>query len=185
MPTVDEMLEVAEQALVDDVLVIDAEKRTINIPATETLFGVESDKKSERKYFRCPRYVGNNLDMMKANLYVNYENAGGAKDVYIVTDKAQKGDNVEFSWELNDNVTEFMGTVSFVVCAKWSTSSGVLTNEWNTTLATGTSLQGLEADEQVKHDSHDILEQLVSMYNVSVRKELQYNSQKRTVSLKG
>ena len=38
---------------VNDILVIDAEKRTINIPSTELIFGVITDKDVERKYFKC------------------------------------------------------------------------------------------------------------------------------------
>lgn len=189
MPTLEEtfaeMEAKAQQKIVNDVLEIDVETREIIIPDTEALFGVENDKKSERKYFKIPRYVGNNLDLMKANLYVNYENAGGSKDVYVVTDKALKDENIEFTWELGSNVTEFRGIINFIVCAKWSATNGIIENEWNTTLASGTSLQGLEAEEQVKHEARDILEQLLNLYNLSVKKELQYSSETRQVKLKG
>ena len=78
-----------------------------------------------------------------------------------------------------------MGTINFIVCAKWSTTNGVLKNEWNTTVASGISLQGLEADEQIKRDAKDILEQLLEIYKVNIRKELVYDKTNRTVTLEG
>lgn len=186
MASVDELLDTELTAMSNnDVMLIDVESRTIIVPESESLFGVESDKNSERKYFKCPRMVGNNLDIADANIYINYQNAGGAKDVYIVTDKTVQNEYVEFSWELYKNVTEYMGVINFVVCAKWSDSNGVIKNEWNTTIASGTSLQGLEADEQVKQDAKDILEQLLGMYKVNIKKELLYNKTNRTVTLEG
>jgi hypothetical protein len=53
----------AEQELVkpvNDIFMIDPETRTINVPDSERLFGVQSDEKAERKYFKCPKIVGNN-----------------------------------------------------------------------------------------------------------------------------
>lgn len=186
MPEIDELLNTELKEMSDDnVILIDVESRIIIVPESESLFGVESDKNSERKHFRCPRIVGNNLDIADANIYINYQNAGGAKDVYIVTDKTIQNEYVEFSWELYKNVTEYMGIINFIVCAKWSDSSGVIKNEWNTTVASGTSLQGLEADEQVKQDAKDILEQLLGMYKVNIKKELLYNKTNRTVTLEG
>ena len=150
MPSVEELLNEAEaQSVTNDVLVVNVETREIEVPSTEYLFGVETDKKAERKHFRIPKKVGNGLDLENANIYVMYQNANGQKDLYVVTDKTVKGENVEFSWELYDNVTMFKGEIYFAVCAKWS-SGGIVTNKWNTTLSRGMSLQGLDADEQVK-----------------------------------
>lgn len=57
MPSVDELLnaaEVAEETLTEtnDKIEIDADTRTMIIPDTERIFGVMSDEKGERKYFR-------------------------------------------------------------------------------------------------------------------------------------
>lgn len=48
---------------VNDILMIDPETRTINVPDSERLFGVQSDEKAERKYFKCPKIVGNNAEV--------------------------------------------------------------------------------------------------------------------------
>lgn len=184
MPSVDELLERAESQIVDDILYIDIESRQIQVPSTEILFGVENDKKAERKVFRCSKKVGNGLDLENANIYINYQNANGEKDSYVVLDKKVENEDITFSWELGKNVTLYKGTLHFIVCAKWS-KDGVVTNEWNTTLADGTSLQGLNADEQIQEEKKDILEQLLQMYEVNVKKTLVYNSIKRAIKLEG
>lgn len=69
------------------------------------------------------------------------------RDKYIVTDLATDGeDYVTFSWELSRKVTAYKGIISFVVCAIKTNSDGTITNEWNTTLANGIVLEGLEGN---------------------------------------
>lgn len=82
MPSVDELLNVAEVVAkglteTNDVIEIDADTRTMIIPDTERIFGVMSDEKGERKYFRCKRFVGNGIDLSKLDLRVIYQNASG------------------------------------------------------------------------------------------------------------
>lgn len=42
-------------------LEINADDRSIIIPAGENLLGVENDNEGARKYFRCPKIVGDNV----------------------------------------------------------------------------------------------------------------------------
>ena len=172
MPSVDELLnaaEITEATLTEtnDVIEIDADTRTMIIPDTERIFGVMSDEKGERKYFRCKRFVGNGIDLSKLDLRVIYQNASGlesGRDKYIVTDLATDGeDYVTFSWELSRKVTAYKGIISFIVCAIKTKTDGIITNEWNTTLANGVVLEGLEVDgtqeqEQVAKDYYNQLE---------------------------
>ena len=172
MPSVDELLnaaEVAEATLTEtnDKIEIDADTRTMIIPDTERIFGVMSDEKGERKYFRCKRFVGNGIDLSKLSLRIVFQNASGfdtGRDKYIVTDLATDGeDYVTFSWELSRKVTAYKGIISFIVCAIKTNSDGTITNEWNTTLANGIVLEGLEANgtqeqEQVARDYYNQLE---------------------------
>lgn len=46
---------------VDDIITIDGETRVISVPASEILFGVETDKDVERKHFMCPKIVGDGI----------------------------------------------------------------------------------------------------------------------------
>lgn len=124
-------------------LVIDPETRKIDIPTGEELLGVENDEKTTRKYFRVQKIVGDNFDMSKAKIYVNIKNASGSndgKDRYAVENQKVSGDNVTFEWDVARKVTAYAGNVDFIVCAVSADGS----EEWNTTIATGKVLQGLE-----------------------------------------
>ena len=142
---------------------INPETRTIEIPDEYSLLGVESDEKAERIWFQCPKIVGDNIDLSKLQLRINYQNAGAETDQYIVTDVQVDGDNIIFSWQLYRKVTRYMGTVSFIVCAV-SVSGGTIQNEWNTTLATAQVLEGLEVEEPViSEEESDIIAQLLQI----------------------
>lgn len=173
MPTVEELLKVAEANMIEEqkegfpieVLEIDAKTREIQIPDGEILFGVESDEKAERKYFRVLKDVGNDIDLSTLQMRVIYQNASGTdegKDIYIVTDMHVSGDYVEFSWELSRKVTKYKGNVNFIICAIRVNPDGTITNEWNTTIAKGAVKQGLEVttDTGQEEQARDYLTQL-------------------------
>lgn len=144
-------------------LVIDPATRTITVPDAEKIFGVEGDADAERKYFICPRYVGNNLDLASMFLTVNYRNANGQEDGYLVEDVAVNGDYVTFSWEIWPNVVAYKGTVQFAVCADLPNSSTSRGPDWNTTLSQGTVLTGLDPDRgDLEEGTSDVLTQLRS-----------------------
>lgn len=171
MPSVEELLSVAEvdintRSTSDSRIEIDADTRIIQMMPQDELFGVESDEKSERKYFKVPKIVGNGVDLSKLQLRINYQNASklsSGKDMYIVTDATVYNDEwVYFSWELSRKVTLYKGTIYFVVCAVKADSKGNITNEWNTTLAMGKVLEGLEVkiSQEQQYQASDYLEQL-------------------------
>ena len=142
---------------------IDPETREINIPLTYQIFGVESDEKVERIEFECPKIVGDNIDLSKLQIRINYQNANGDKDQYIVEDVETNGDNIEFSWLLSRKVTMYRGTVNFVVCAV-KVSGETIQNEWNTTLATSQVLEGLEVDTpEPTEEQSDVITQLLNI----------------------
>lgn len=142
--------------------VIDPETRGIDVPAEYQLLGVESDEKVERMYFQCPKIVGDNIDLSKLALRVNFRNANDQKDQYIVDDVEISGDNITFSWLLSRRVTQYKGNVSFIVCAV-KASGEEITNEWNTTLATAQVLEGLEADITLPEEDTDVVKQLIAV----------------------
>lgn len=163
---------------VNDVLEIDIETREIYIPDTEALFGVENDAKAERKYFKCPRKVGNNIDLSELELYVVFQNASNmeeGKDRYHVTDVKTTSDGyITFSWELSAKVTAYKGDVQFVVCAIKTDSSGVKQNVWNTTIAIGKCLIGLSSDMSASEEqsASDLYTQLISELNSTASAKL-------------
>lgn len=169
MPTVDELLNVELFAEIGDAheqeiyCIIHPDSRTIEVPEEYQLLGVVGDKKAERLWFQCPKIVGDNIDLSKLQIRINYQNANGDKDQYIVEDVETNGDNIEFSWLLSRKVTMYRGTVNFVVCAV-KVSDETIQNEWNTTLATSQVLEGLEVDTpEPTEEQSDVIAQLMQM----------------------
>ena len=151
-----------------ETLLIDADTRSIYIPESEKFFGVESDQNVERKKFKCPKIVGDNIDLSTLHLYINYQNGNGNKDSYMIQDMAVSGEYITFSWVLSRNVAAYKGTVRFIFCAKKVDSSGNLVNEWNTTVAEGEVIEGLEATATIADNNLDIIEQMLTLLkNVS------------------
>lgn len=155
--TLEEALEASGAEPVNDIFEIDPETRVITVPASEKLFGVANDGNSERKHFRCPKIVGDNIDLSTMHLYINYQNANGEKSAYLVEDVQTDGNYITFSWLISPNVTAYKGQIKYIVCAK----NGA-TAEWNTTLAEGTVLEGLEATDAVVSRNPDIIEQILT-----------------------
>ena len=127
-------------------LEINADDRSIVIPTGENLLGVENDNEGARKYFRCPKIIGDNIDLTKSDVYINVQNASGeksGKDRYTVQNMTESGDNVTFEWVLGRKVTSHKGSVRFAVCVREKGSE----REWHTTFATGNALEGEELFE--------------------------------------
>lgn len=144
-------------------IIIDPITRVINIP-DDYVIGVESDEKSDRMYFQCPKIVGDNVDLSKLKLYVNFENANKERDNYFVNDVTVSEGNILFSWLFSRKVTKYKGDVKFIVCAKKSEDN--LTLEWNTTVAKGLSLEGIEVELSDEEQS------IASDYLIQLEKEL-------------
>ena len=157
--TVEEALAASVVEPVNDIFEIDPETRVITVPASEKLFGVANDGNSERKHFRCPKIVGDNIDLSTMHLYINYQNANGDKYPYLVEDIRTDGDYITFSWLIGPDVVTYKGQIKFIVCAK--KGDGTIP-EWNTTLAEGTVLEGLEATDEVVERNPDIITQLLN-----------------------
>lgn len=157
--TVEEALAASVVEPVNDIFEIDPETRVITVPASEKLFGVANDGNSERKHFRCPKIVGDNIDLSTMHLYINYQNANGQKYPYLVEDIRTDGDYITFSWLIGPDVVAYKGQIKFIVCAK--KGDGTIP-EWNTTIAEGTVLEGLEATDEVVARNPDIIEQILT-----------------------
>lgn len=155
--TLEEALAASEAEPVNDIFAVNPESRTITVPETEKIFGVFSDGNTERKHFRCPKVVGDGIDLTTLHLYINYQNANGKKYPYLVEDVQADGDYITFSWLISPDVVSYKGTVKFVLCTKKGTEL-----EWNTTIAEGTVLEGLEATDEVVERNPDIIEQILA-----------------------
>lgn len=154
---------------VNEVLLINSETRTINVPDSEKMFGVRQDMSVERKYFKCPRIVGDNIDLFEHYVFVNYipSDQNGKyeseKDVqgYWCKDLAVEGDFITFSWELTENVLRKAGYIAFAVYTKVSDEYGNLKTKWHTTIAIGNVLDTLPDGEEWITVYPDIVTQLL------------------------
>ena len=147
----------------DELLIIDPETRQIAVPEN-FLLGVESDQNVERVRFQCPKVVGDNIDLSKLHIYVNYRNANQEVSSYWCQDVEVEGDNITFSWLVSRAATMYQGETIFIVCAKKSDEEGNLTNEWNTTIPEhgGIVLEGLEPDPRLEQQYPDVIEQILT-----------------------
>lgn len=150
--------------------IINAETREIEIPGELNIFGVESDEKSTRVYFRCPKYVGTNvdLDMTQCIVYVPYRNANGEKDQYIVTDlnETEDGENVEFTWLISRKASAYMGITEFGIRAIKTATGGTIEAEWNTTVASANVIRGMDVGLlEFSEENKDALAQALDLIN--------------------
>lgn len=153
-----------------DICTIDAKTRAIFVPSTIVVGGVQSDKNAERIKFSCPKIVGDNLDLSKFSVRINFENVSSVdfnvsiKDQYICDDVAVDGENVTFSWLIGKNAARYMGTVRFIVCAVKTDSDSNISVEWNTAIAEVPVLEGIEIDQpQIGQEEKDVINQLLEL----------------------
>lgn len=164
---------VVAETQMEDICVIDSDMRIIDIPEQFKVLGVESDKDVKVMQFRMPKtYKG--TDLSAFTISVNYQNARGTKDRYIVTDKKVSGDQIEFSWTVGKTATVYRGDTRFIVCMRLTGSDGVIKKEFNTTLATMTVLEGLEVDDPViEQEEKDIIAQLLQIVDDKSKEAVQ------------
>ena len=170
--TLEEALAAADVSTtpVNDILMVDAEARTIIVPASEMLFGVRQDMDTERKHFKCQKIVGDNVDLSNCHIYISYvpSKQDGTYDInedvgaYLCEDLDVDGDYVTFSWKLSGNVFAKAGYIAFAVYAKQADADGNLQTKWHTTFAIGKVLDTLPDGEQIVEKYADVIEQLLN-----------------------
>lgn len=159
-----------DTAVTNNIFLIDSESRTINVPPNGSILGVETDNGVERKYFKCPRIVGDNIDLSKHKIYVSYIKASnatgttfvGEPDSYYCDDMAvdDTGDYITFSWCLSGNVLKAQGYIAYKVVAK-HTDGDYSKTRWNTRPAIGTVYLTVPDGEPIEYKYPDIVTQLL------------------------
>ena len=157
MATAEEIL-MAEEA--EDIIVIDSDLRTINIPSTIKILGVESDKDVLPLTFRMPSTY-HDADMSGFEIRINYVNAKQQPDVYLVTDKTTENGWITFEWLVGRFAVQYKGDVKFIVCFRELDESGKVIRELNTTIASLPVLEGLEPGDQIIQQHPEVLEELL------------------------
>ena len=168
MPTLDELLNSSNEVAT---CTVNPDTREIIVPEKYKILGVFSDEKVTKIPFTCPKVVGNNVDLTEYNLYINYQNAIGRHNAYLVDDVAVSGDNITFSWLLSRDVTLSSGVVKYSVCAK-KLNGDSISNEWNTAIANGVVIQGLEATQAIVEENPDIIEAILSKAHTHANKSV-------------
>lgn len=149
-------------------LVIDAETRTITVPSSERLFGVTGDMNIERKYFRCPKIVGDNIDLSTHQIFIAYvytETESGSifpsigVAPYHCEDVEVDGEDITFSWKLTGNVFKNPGFILFKMYAKRTEADP--NTVFNTTPAIGTVLATIpDGTEEIVEEYPDVIAQI-------------------------
>ena len=143
-------------------IVINDDLRTMQIPSSITLLGVESDDDVNVIQFQMPKeYSGFDLSEFQAR--INYMNANNDGDIYVADDLAVDGDNMTFSWLVGRNACAYKGDVKFIVCLKKFDENDIVVQEFNTTVYTLPVLEGLETLEAVEQQNADIIEYILRM----------------------
>lgn len=164
MATTEELIAQLQAETEDKYIVVDPITRELTVPISESIFGVYQDNDTERKYFRCPRMIDNDVDLSTCYLYINYISSGGNYGQYLCEDVTVEGDDIVFSWILSSKVFDVNkdSTIRFAVQAKKLNLENKATNVFVTRTATGMSYETIDADEQISVQYVDIILELLS-----------------------
>ena len=137
----------ANNETVNNTFVIDKHLRTIAVPESFIL-GVYNDKNTQVVPFEMPRYY-NDIDLATYSIRVNFMNAHGDGDIYLVMSRQIGADSITFDWVVNRTAYTYAGDVYFVVCLIKTDGNGIVTTEFNTTRTKVRVLEGLEVDNPI------------------------------------
>ncbi|WP_024348453.1 hypothetical protein [Lacrimispora indolis] len=103
------------QTPIEDRFAINGNTRVINIPTQFKNIGVINDHNAETVFFEIDRYFDNE-DLSTHTCIVQYINANGEDDIYLVTKKDLSEDGkYVFGWTISNHVTKYAGSVKFAV----------------------------------------------------------------------
>lgn len=141
-------------------LIIDPETRKITIPKSEQLFGVYGEGNIERKYFKCPKIVGDNVDLSNCYIFVNYYTAKGLPGKYNAKDVNVDGENITFSWELKPDIFDANEDTSIYFAVEAKNKDKV--EAFRTCPATGKAKETIDTDKEIEETYADVILDLIS-----------------------
>ena len=137
--------------------VIEADKRTIIIPAEFQFLGVKTDQRSEKIYFEVDR-IFDDVDLSTKTCVIQYINAGTDdvdEGIYPVTelDTTTVPGKIVFKWEVDNIVCKYAGVVAFSVrFYEIDPGTKLYTYCWNTIPESLPVLDGLNVSGSVTED---------------------------------
>lgn len=141
-------------------LIIDPSTRKIAVPKSEQLFGVYGEGNIERKYFKCPKIVGDNVDLSDCYIFVNYYTAKGLPGKYTVKDVKVDGENITFSWELKQHIFDANEDTSIYFAVEAKNKDKV--EVFRTSPATGKTKETIDTDKEIEETHADVILDLIS-----------------------
>lgn len=141
-------------------LIIDPSTRKIAIPKSEQLLGVYGEGNIERKYFKCPKIVGDNADLSDCYIFVNYYTAKGLPGKYTVKDVKVDGENIIFSWELKQHIFDANEDTSIYFAVEAKNKDKV--EVFRTRPATGNAKETIDTDKEIEETHADVILDLIS-----------------------
>lgn len=141
-------------------LIIDPSTRKITIPKSEQLFGVYGEGNIERKHFKCPKIVGDNVDLSDCYIFVNYYTVKGLPGKYTVKDVNVDGENITFSWELKQHIFDANEDTSIYFAVEAKSKDKV--EVFRTSPATGKTKETIDTDKEIEETHADVILDLIS-----------------------
>lgn len=151
-------------------LIIDPLTRKITIPKSEQLFGVYGEGNIERKYFKCPKIVGDNVDLSDCYIFVNYYTAKGLPGKYTVKDVNVDGENITFSWELKQHIFDANEDTSIYFAVEAKNKDKV--EVFRTSPATGKAKETIDTDTEIEETHADVILDLISRVDTLEKKPI-------------
>lgn len=151
-------------------LIIDPSTRKITIPKSEQLFGVYGEGNIERKYFKCPKIVGDNVDLSDCYIFVNYYTAKGLPGKYTAKDVKVDGENITFSWELKQHIFDENEDTSIYFAVEAKNKDKV--EVFRTRPATGNAKETIDTDKEIEETHADVILDLISRVDTLEKKPI-------------
>lgn len=151
-------------------LIIDPSTRKIAVPKSEQLFGVYGEGNIERKYFKCPKIVGDNVDLSDCYIFVNYYTAKGLPGKYTVKDVKVDGENITFSWELKQHIFDANEDTSIYFAVEAKNKDKV--EVFRTSPATGKTKETIDTDKEIEETHVDVILDLISRVDTLEKKPI-------------
>lgn len=151
-------------------LIIDPSTRKITIPKSEQLFGVYGEGNIEKKYFKCPKIVGDNVDLSDCYIFVNYYTAKGLPGKYTAKDVKVDGENITFSWELKQHIFDANEDTSIYFAVEAKNKDKV--EVFRTSPATGKAKETIDTDTEIEETHADVILDLISRVDTLEKKPI-------------
>lgn len=163
--SIDGSAEYTSSEKVEEHIKIDS-SRNIIVPESLKMIAVQYDKDVETREFDCPRYWDDGVDLYEMSFFINYILPNGRKGSYLpynVYLDSNDDSIIHFTWKIEEYFTTNSGSIKFLIVAKKTNESGILTQRWSTTLNSDLYVSdGLSTDYQpISPEQEDLLTQAI------------------------